>query len=192
MNDVMVEVGVIQNALVIDKDITEVHLRSCWKGITLVHQAFLVLSVVNIFLLNLKSNEQDIIRTIAIVNTIVIVLERCFHGVEVLIRTIESECMFDVTRLNELYLYCSIGTGKQTGEAVAIHLRYIVAREKRLENVSSSFTSSVGSNSFGSTPIPPPSSIIDTKLVSFSMELALVRSSIFDLALMIGQDAIKI
>ena len=41
-------------------------------------------------------------------------------------------------------------------------------------------------------PPPPPSALIDTKVASFSEELALVRSSILELTSRIDQDTIEI
>ena len=116
---------------------------------------------------------------------------------EVLIRSIESEFISYFSRLHELYVVCSGGTGKQTGEAVATHLHNIVERVKRLEDASSSFAASVGHTSalrpisFCSNSLPSPS-VIDTKLASFSIELALVRSTILDLTSRIGQDVVEI
>ena len=40
IQDVMVEVGLIQDVLGVDKDLTDISLRSCWEGIRLVNQSF--------------------------------------------------------------------------------------------------------------------------------------------------------
>ena len=61
IHDVMVEVGLIQDALVVDKDLTDVPLRSCWEGIRFVNQSLSELSAVTLPLLNVKSNENSLI-----------------------------------------------------------------------------------------------------------------------------------
>ena len=55
------EVGSIQDALGVDKDITDDPLRSCLEGIRFVHQELVKLSEVTLPLLSVKLNEQDLI-----------------------------------------------------------------------------------------------------------------------------------
>ena len=92
--------------------------------------------------------------------------------------------MLYLTRLNKLDSFCYDGTGNQTGEAVATHLHSIVEIVKHLEYTSSSFATSVGQTSAmrptfsDSNPLPPTSSLVDSKLASFSVELDLVRSAV--------------
>ena len=66
---------------------------------------------------------------------------------EKLIRSIESEYINDFTHLNPLDSFCSGGSGKYTGEAIALHLHNIVARVQRLEHSSTppSFLTPLGS-----------------------------------------------
>ena len=59
------EVGLIQDALGVDKEITDFLLRSFWGGIRSVHQELDDLSAVTLPLLSVKSNEQDLIRKIS-------------------------------------------------------------------------------------------------------------------------------
>ena len=61
IHDVMVEVGLIQDVLGVDKDLTDVPLRSCWEGIRFVNQSLSELSAVTLPLLNVKSNENSLI-----------------------------------------------------------------------------------------------------------------------------------
>ena len=158
----MVEVGLIQDALGVDKDLTDVPLRSCWERIRFVNQSFSELSTVNLPLLNVKSNDKDLIREVASIGVGVLTAEHRCQGLEVLLRTIESECISHFSRLNKLDSFCSCGAGKQTGEAVATHLHNIVERVKRLEYTSSTFAASVGHTSAlrcvlpPLVPIPPP------------------------------------
>ena len=197
-HDVMMKVGLIQDALGVDKDITDVPFCSCWEGIRFVHQALTKLSALTLHLLNVKSNEQDLIRKLASVGAGVTTLERRFQGMEVLISTIESDYISHFSCLNKLYLFCSCGAGKQTGESVATHIRNIVDILQRLESTSSSFASSIGYTavvrpvSFGFNPLHIPCTLIDTKLAPFSAGLSLVRSSILELTTKIGQDAVDI
>ena len=127
MRHVKVDVGLIQDALGVDKDITDVPLRFCWEGTRCMYQELVDLSTVTLPLLRVKSNEQDLIRKIASVWVVVLTVEHRCKGMEVL--TISH-----FSRLNQLYLFCSGGTGKQTGEAVTTHLHDIVERVKCLED----------------------------------------------------------
>ena len=156
------------------------------------------MSAVTLPLLNVKSNEQNLIRDVASIGVGVSTLENRCEGLEFLLRTIESECMSHFSRLNKLDSFCSSGTRNQTGEAVATHLHSIVEIVKNLEYTSSSFATSVGQTSAmrptfsDSNPLPPTSSLVDSKLASFSVELDLVRSAILDLTSRIGQDAVDV
>ena len=81
--------------------------------------------------------------------------------------------------MNQLDSFCSGGPGKQTGEAISLHLHNIVARVQRLELSPSSPSFS---SQLGSTSIPPSSSLIDSKLASVSADLVLIRSNLDDLS----------
>ena len=79
-------------------------------------------------------------------------------------------------------------SGKQTGEVIALHLHNIVARVQRLELAPSppSFSS------LGSTPLAPPSSLVDSELTSLSYDITLLRSTLDNLSSRIEQEVIEI
>ena len=79
------------------------------------------------------------------------------------------------------------GVGNQTGDAIVMHIHNIVARVKRLKEVSS-FSPSFSPSS---TPLPPSSVIIYSKLAYVSIEFSFVKSNVVDLTSRIGQDAIE-
>ena len=101
----------------------------------------------------------------------------------------ETERVSHFTRFNNLDIFCSGGVGKQTGEAIALHLHNILVRVQRLDRIL--FSSSV-SSTLGSVPIPPSTSQSDSKIAAFSSELSLVKSNIINLTSRFGQDAIEI
>ena len=146
IHDVIVEVGLVQDALCGDKDLTDIPLRSCWEGIRFVNQSLSDLSVVTLPLLNVKSNENSLIWEVEPIGVGFLTVEHRYKGLEVLLRTIESECISHFARLNKLDSFCSGGAGNQTREAVANNLHNIMERVKRLEYTSSTFTTSVGKN----------------------------------------------
>ena len=184
IHDVMVEVGLVQDALCGDKDLTDVPLRSCWEGIRFVNQSLSDLSVVTLPLLNVKSNENSLIWEVDPIGVGFLTVEHRYKGLEVLLRTIESECTSQFARLNKLYSFCSGGTGNQTGEAFAIHLNNIVEILLRLPLDKLLCC------------ILPPSVTINFSsfysLASFSVELDLIRSAIVNLISRIDQDAVEI
>ena len=78
IQDVIVEVRLIQDALDVDKYLTDVPLRSCWEGIMCVDQSLSELSAVTLPLLNVKSNAENLLRGIATIGVGVSTLEhRC-------------------------------------------------------------------------------------------------------------------
>ena len=111
IKEVMVEVGSIQDALGVGKDLTDVPLRFCWEGIRFVNQSFSELSALTLPLLNVKMNEKNLLRDMATIGVGVLTLEHRFKGLEVLLRTIESEYMSHFVRLNTLYPFGSGGAG---------------------------------------------------------------------------------
>ena len=93
IHDVMVEVGLIQDVLGVDKDLTDIPLRSCWEGIRFVNQSLSELSAVTLPLLNVKSNENSLIWEVEPIGVGFLTVEHRCQGLEVLLRTIESECI---------------------------------------------------------------------------------------------------
>ena len=91
------------------------------------------------------------------------------------------------TRFNSLELFCSGGARKQTGEAIAMHLRNILTRVHHLEQSSTSVRPSLGSNI-----LLPSSASVDSNLSSLSAEISLIKTSVSDLSSQGGQDAIEI
>ena len=108
LQDVMVEVGLIQEVLGVNKYITDVPLRSCWEDIRFVHQALTEFSAVTLPLLNVKLKERDLVRKSASVGARVTTLERRLQGVEVLKRNIESKCISHFIRLNKLDFFVPV------------------------------------------------------------------------------------
>ena len=70
VGDVMVELGLLQDAVGGDEDITDILLRSCWEGIRFVHQALAELSSAIIPLLNVKSNEKKLTLKVNFLNNL--------------------------------------------------------------------------------------------------------------------------
>jgi len=95
----MVEMGLLQDALGSDEDMTDVPFRSSWEGIRYVHQAVLELTTLTLPLLDTKSNES---RISLVVDNKVNAIHIRIREIETLIRTIESECLSHFTRLNQL------------------------------------------------------------------------------------------
>jgi len=144
------------------------------------------LTTLTLPLLDTKSNDA---RIDLVVDSRVNAILLRIRGIETLIRPIESECLSHFTKLNQLDSFCSGAPGKQRGEAIAHHLHNIVARVQRLELApsSSSYTSQIVSS-----PLPPPSTLSDSKLASVSAELGLIRSNLDELSSRIGQEVIEI
>ena len=149
------------------------------------HQAVVELTTLTLPLFDAKSNDSRI--ALVMDNRLKVILLK-IRETEVLIRTIESECLYHFAKLNRLNSFCSGGSEKQMGEAVALHLHNIIARLQCLELVPSppSFSS------LGSTPLAPPSSLIGSRLISVSKEINLLRSNLDDLSSRIGQEVIEI
>ena len=185
----MVEMGLLQDALGSDDDMTDVPFRSCWEGIRYVHQAVVELTTLTLPLLDTKSNDS---RIGLVVDNKVNAIHLRIREIETLIRTIESECLSHFTRLNQLDSFCSGGPGKQTGEAIALHLHNIVARVQRLELSQRESSSPSFSSQLGSVTIPPSSTLVESKLASVSADLVLIRSNLDDLSSRIGQEVIEI
>ena len=182
----MVELGLLRDAVGSDDDITDVPLRSCWEGIRFVHQALMELSAVTLPLLNVKSNEKDISFKVKSLNTSLVGFDRQLQAMNASLASIENECVTQFARFSQLDSFCSGGGGKQTGEAIAMHLRNILVRVQRLEQAPKS------SSTLGSFPLAASSTVAKSKLLSLTAELSLVRSSVSDLTSRVGQDAIEI
>ena len=127
----MVKMGLLQDALGSDDDMTDVPFRSCWEGIRYVHQAVVELTTLTLPLFDAKSNDA---RISLVVDSRLKVIHLRFREMEALIRSIESECLSHFAKLNRLDSFCSGGSGKQTGEAIALHLHNIVTRVQRFSS----------------------------------------------------------
>ena len=147
--------------------------------------------MVTLPLLNVKSNKKKLIIEINCFNILLGDLQRQQQERKSSIHYIEVECMSNFTRFNPFDLFCSSGTGSQTGEAIPMHLRNMLARVQRLEKAST-FFSSFGTSSLGSTPLPPSSTIAYSEFSSLSSKILLLKSSVCDLTSIIGEDAIEI
>ena len=100
----MVKMGLLQDALGSDDDMTDVPFRSCWEGIRYVHQAVLELTTLTLPLFNAKSNDA---RISLVVDSRLKVIHLRFREMEALIRSIESECLSHFAKLNRLDSFCS-------------------------------------------------------------------------------------
>ena len=67
----MMELNLLQDVVVGDKDITDVPLRYCWKEIHFVHQTVSDLSSVTLPLFDVKFNEQRLSTEIDTINLLV-------------------------------------------------------------------------------------------------------------------------
>ena len=66
----MVQLGLLQDAVGGDTDITDVPLRLCWEGIRFVNEVLTELSYVTLPLLNVKSNENKLNIEMNILNSL--------------------------------------------------------------------------------------------------------------------------
>ena len=105
----MVEVGLIQDALGVDKGLMDVPLHSCWEGIRFINHSLSELSAVTLPQPNVKSNDKDLIREVSAIRVGVSTVEHRCQGLKVLLRTIKSECISYFFRLNKLDSFCSSG-----------------------------------------------------------------------------------
>ena len=94
---------------------------------------------------------------------------------------IESECVNHFTRFNNLELFCSGGAGKQTVDAIAMHIRNILSRVQQLEQSSTS-SSSFTRPSLDSNVLPSSSVIVDSKIFSLSAEFSLIKTSVSNIS----------
>ena len=73
------EMGLLQDALGSDNDMTDVPFRSCWEGIRYVHQAVVELTTLTLPLLDTKSNDA---RIALVVDSRVNAILLCIRGIE--------------------------------------------------------------------------------------------------------------
>ena len=144
------------------------------------------LSAVTLPLLNVKSNEKDISFKVKSLNTSLVGYDRQLQAMKASLESVESVCVTQFARFNQLDSFCSGGWGEKTGEAIAMHLRNILVRVQRLEQAPTS------SSILCSLPLEASSTVAESKLLSLTAELSLVRSSVSDLTSRVGQDAIEI